>query len=601
MKNRKGFSLIELMGVLVIIGLILLVVIPAVSRLLTSNDKKQYSKYLDIIEAGAIRYADSRKDDLGGHSDTGCVDISIEDLIEEDYIKEYNDDKVACTGKVRLDNKKGNLKVSIDLTCKNKDDDEVTFEVKNVNEEDACIAYEYQEPIIPGNPNTPGDSSTITLANKILKDNVAYPDNVSSQYVGASTGINFGTISGIGPYRSIRTSTNETSYFTSTYKYATEFTYDYSTGKYSLAGTFYSGSPSTMTQLFGTYKYTCKNQSGTNCTKMYQVATASSNSSAWTAFTYSSTSVTESTYNGQGLYYTSTNTEDNKVTYYYRGNVANNFVQFGKNSSGNNLYWRIIRINEDGSVRLIYNGTSTSSSGSDVTIGIGKYNNSLNDNAYIGYMYGTANSSSYISTHSNSNNSAIKNSLDNWYVSNLSKYSEYLSIDAGFCNDRSLYSGTGIKQVYTEYGGFNRLNTNKTPQFKCNNAETDLFTPTSANKGNKKLNYPIGLITIDEVAYAGGVLNSLNLNYYLYSGNEYWTISPHYYYYFYSTSLSISRSEVYSISKLGEILGKYTNADGVRIRPVINLKTDVNLSSELPSGCTELNGTASCPYIIKTS
>ena len=95
MKNRKGFSLIELLGVLIIIWLILLVVLPIVSRLLTSNEKKQYMQYLDVIEKGAIRYADTLKDELGGYNNIACNEIDIvDDLIAEKFIKEYNDKKI---------------------------------------------------------------------------------------------------------------------------------------------------------------------------------------------------------------------------------------------------------------------------------------------------------------------------------------------------------------------------------------------------------------------------------------------------------------------------------------------------------------------------
>lgn len=143
MKNRKGFSLIELLGVLIIIGLILLVVLPIVSRLLTSNEKKQYMQYLDVIEKGAIRYADKLKDELGGYNNIACNEIDIvDDLIEEKYIKEYNDKKIECTGKVRLNNDFGNLKTSINLICKNKNTGEETFKVNEINSGDSCIAYD---------------------------------------------------------------------------------------------------------------------------------------------------------------------------------------------------------------------------------------------------------------------------------------------------------------------------------------------------------------------------------------------------------------------------------------------------------------------------
>lgn len=73
------------------------------------------------------------------------------------------------------------------------------------------------------------------------------------------------------------------------------------------------------------------------------------------------------------------------TSYYFRGNVTNNYVKFG------GFYWRILRINGDGTIRLVYDGTSAhnnNESSSDRIIGNSKYNSSANDNAYVGYMYG---------------------------------------------------------------------------------------------------------------------------------------------------------------------------------------------------------------------
>ena len=99
----------------------------------------------------------------------------------------------------------------------------------------------------------------------------------------------------------------------------------------------------------------------------------------------------------KGLYYTSTNTEDNKVTYYFRGAVENNYVSFA------GFYWRIIRINEDGSVRLVYQGKTINATLENTIIEKSNFNESVNDNAYVGYMYGIPGSSSYEKTHININ------------------------------------------------------------------------------------------------------------------------------------------------------------------------------------------------------
>lgn len=140
MRNRKGYSLIELLGALVIMGLILLVVIPLVSRLLISNDTKQYENYLKVIETGAKVYGDTRLDDLGTSGDTGCIEVTIEDLIKEEYIKKFDDKNITCNGKVRINNNNGKKKVSINITCVDEKNKE-TFKKENISV-GTCIAYE---------------------------------------------------------------------------------------------------------------------------------------------------------------------------------------------------------------------------------------------------------------------------------------------------------------------------------------------------------------------------------------------------------------------------------------------------------------------------
>ena len=290
----------------------------------------------------------------------------------------------------------------------------------------------------------------------------------------------------------------------------------------------------------------------------------------------------------KGLYYTSINTEDNKITYYFRGAVENNYVSFA------GYYWRIIRINEDGSVRLIYQGTSANATGTNATIGESAFNENFDDNAYVGYMYGTPGATSYQETHANINDSTIKQTLDAWYEDNLlDNYATYLA-DAGFCGDRSKASGAeiwdpdydtalGYGKNNTYYGAWNRLVNNKSPQFACPQ-NNDLYTTSSSNKGNKALDYPIGLITADEVAYAGGVYGTSNNSYYLYTGDFYWTMSPRLFRGSYA-------HECY-VNVYGTLSGYVVNGSNGS-RPVINLKSDVQISDG--------DGTSSNPYVVKTN
>ena len=408
---------------------------------------------------------------------------------------------------------------------------------------------------IAGNPTESGElipEASESLVTKILSNNSALPD----------TNIDFTKSSPALIYKEKHaSSTTSTPFGASTnYYFANSYTFDETTGYYALAGDIVQGTwSSTMVQK---YPYTCKSTSP-GCTNFMNKMTSYSSSTSGYGYNYSSTSNGSDTKaNGQGLYYTSTNTEDNKVTYYFRGALENNYVSFANNT------WRIVRINEDGSVRLIKQ---------DV-IGTSSFNTNITDAAYIGYMYGTPSSTTYAATHANINSSTIKTALDTWYQNNLINYSSIIA-DSGFCGDRSLSSGTGIGRTSTIYGAGGRLATNKTPQFKCPQSN-DLYTTTTSTKGNKALTYPIGLITADEVAYAGGVYIVTNESYYLANGNNFWTMSPF---------TSSSGAGVWGVYPDG-YLDSGIVGTGLGVRPAINLKSTVTVLSG--------DGTKTNPYII---
>ena len=271
--------------------------------------------------------------------------------------------------------------------------------------------------------------------------------------------------------------------------------------------------------------------------------------------------------------------EDNDgISAYFRGAVTNNYVKFA------NFWWRIIRVNGNGSIRLIYDGTTAHANGESSTdrqIDTSAFNTNSNDNAYVGYMYGTPGSSTHEATHANINNSAIKTILDSWYESNLSNHSDYIDTEAGFCGDRTPYSGSGTGTTRTYYAPYNRLFTNKTPSFECTN-NSDLYTTTGSEDGNKALQYPIGLISTDEVAYAGGVYNTSNSSYYLCIRNVYWTMSP---------SSYNSGAGVFCVGSNGR-LGWYGVRSAVGVRPVINLRGDLFVTG---------TGTSTDPYEVSLS
>ena len=273
-------------------------------------------------------------------------------------------------------------------------------------------------------------------------------------------------------------------------------------------------------------------------------------------------------------------------SYYYTGDTSlvevNNWLQFA------GFYWRIIRINGDGTIRVIYQGATANTTGTETQIGTSAFNSSRNNNMYVGYMYGS-NSSNYNTTHSNSNSSTIKSVLDNWYSTYIENeqsnihYEQYIDGNAGFCGDRTPSTsnsssngsgGTGIRDTY--YGAYIRLVSNNNPSLQCNSR--DIYTTSDSNIGNKSLQYPIGLVTADEVVLAGGGPNVWDYNYYLYTGQNYWTMSPDSYDSYSSYGASVFL--VYNDDYLGAgptLLGQFVNSS-FGVRPVINLRSDVQIT-----------------------
>ena len=269
--------------------------------------------------------------------------------------------------------------------------------------------------------------------------------------------------------------------------------------------------------------------------------------------------------------------DDLGTSYYFRGNVTNNYVKFA------NKYWRIIRINGDGTIRMIYAGTSAhangydDSSANDMSIGTSAFNSSYNDNTYVGYMFGTAGATTYANTHSNKTNSTIKTKLDSWYDTNIvNTGNEKYIADAIYCNDRSVSSGTGIGTTKTTYAAGTRID-NGQPTLKCAN-NSDKFTK-STTIGNGKLTKMIGLITSDEVIYAGGTA-SANNEYYLYSGTFYWTMAPY--------SYASGYADVGLVDDYGLLCSGNVNLT-VAVRPVVSLKSDA-----ISGG----SGTAASPFLV---
>lgn len=277
------------------------------------------------------------------------------------------------------------------------------------------------------------------------------------------------------------------------------------------------------------------------------------------------------------------------TSYYYRGNVSNNYVYFA------NFYWRIVRINGDGSIRIIYDGTSAHENGEaseDRIIGTSAFNEKSDDNAYVGYMYGTPGSATYEETHANINDSTIKKHVDNWYENNIkgTNYEQYLA-DNLFCNDRTVskynpdnHSNYGFGAEFTNYersyGPWSApSNTeNAKMKFYCKQLN-DSFTVQSS-LGNMSLKYAISLLNKDELVLSGQYCSgSSTKSNYLADGNNYWLIS--------ADAFDKQGAKVRIENVNGEVYDVVNVVYG--IKPVINLK-----QGSLKQG----DGTINNPYRI---
>ena len=295
--------------------------------------------------------------------------------------------------------------------------------------------------------------------------------------------------------------------------------------------------------------------------------------------------------------------DDMGTSYYFRGIVDNNWLQYGQYtkdiyncnvgtlsetdtgnsctkiaSKGDKIYWRIIRINGDDSIRMIYSGTTQPTNDtkvvmtSNTSIGNSYFNSNYTSAEYVGYMYtdGLQNGAD--------TNSTIKVLLEDWYANytDLNNYEKNIA-DQVNCNKRmastdpngvttSIINDWNSMGTTYYYDTYKTLINQKEPDIMC--TTKDSFTVNTYN-GNGALSYPVGLITADEVSMAGTIVNGSNMNYYLYTGEPYMTLSP--------SKYSSYRSYIFFVSMYGGITEMFVNQNAA-VRPVVSLSSKVKLS-----------------------
>ena len=192
----------------------------------------------------------------------------------------------------------------------------------------------------------------------------------------------------------------------------------------------------------------------------------------------------------------------------------------------------------------------------------------------------------------------MKITLDNWYKTNIyDKNLESYLVNQTFCNDRSISQKSwSIGDGYTLnkttlYSPYYRITTSREITLICQNS-SDKFTlkTTSLSSikgtsgyGNNALDYPVGLMTADEIVLAGGKYNVMNTKYYLYNGYYNWTLSASYF----------NTNDAYSFMWLMTPSGSIDHnspTSVLGVRPVINLSSETLLTGG--------SGTENDPYIV---
>ena len=289
--------------------------------------------------------------------------------------------------------------------------------------------------------------------------------------------------------------------------------------------------------------------------------------------------------------------DDYGTSYYFRGAVTNNYVEFA------NKCWRIVRIVGDGSVKLVLHNDNTagaanpcSSANNSTNAAFARYsgetytstfNDNFEDNAYVGFKYGTPGSSTHAATHANTNKSTILNNLETWYNTNLKTYESVIA-NTVWCNDKTNVTdttynpefgdtptGLGYGSNATYYNSFQRLVSTSGsaggtgPSLKCNGELS-------------KINSKVGLITADELALAGCTYAKKNTTTYLQENatdTPWWSLSPDYF----------TGSDAYVWNVIDGSLIGFNVGNTYGVRPSISLKPTTNVTGE---------GTSSSPFII---
>ena len=293
--------------------------------------------------------------------------------------------------------------------------------------------------------------------------------------------------------------------------------------------------------------------------------------------------------------------DDYGTSYYFRGAVKNNYVQFA------NKCWRIVRVGGDGSVKLILHNDNTAGASNPCDVANNSasaafarysgttyksaFNSSYNDNAYVGFKYGTVGASTYEATHANTNNSTILTNLETWYTNNLAAYESVID-NSVWCNDKTNVTDTTFNlwnwSNVTGLGyGTNTTFYSATQRLVSKSGSAGGTSPSLKCTGElSKINSKVGLITADELAFVGYAYGYELQNSTTYlqenaTDTFWWSLSPYYF-----------DGSYASVWNVGGDIGLFSNSyvySTFGVRPLISLKSTTNATG---------NGTSNSPFII---
>ena len=546
--NKKGFTLVELLAVIVVLGLVITITATKGFGAFDNTKKAITKQNLKAIKEAANVLAtqiDNCDDDVDSElwttkslnmgnncselktqmsKEKGCIETSVDYLISKDYLSDNDDFKDIKDKKVKIC--KENNKIVIDTSeIENIENDVATTTTTTTTTAttttahvDPCKNIEFDKSTLAYKLICDAKSNTYSTSSATYRDKpVTSPGaEVSQRYLNQVSISDKITTNLIYNYKN---------YYVT---YGTKYTINEKTGKFTITDKkICKYSDNCINDAIKKYGYVYTNSyygSSSNVmsddsNKLYKLIRQDIpvDNNSYTIEFYS---LSSSPYNYES---TLSKTEDNYgESYYYRGGVTNNYINFA------GMCFRIVRIQGNGSIKLILEDKNTTCENATGEYSIGEYSYGVdksNKNNYENYYR------KMIFINNNSTTDTIDKGFENFQTTKLNNvlnkldYGSWCFDNSGYSDSKGTNKLTSFIDSYKEgtniyYGANTRIATKK-PSLKCNVSFNTKYY-------NRKNMY-VGTLTADEVIYAGAKYQEDNTTYYLNNGKSYtwWTLSPH--------------------------------------------------------------------------